>query len=84
MDIWQGRDDSYKPNNFKESLAQYDNYQIHDLYCVDIVYSSIQTGSGLIVPPPPQNKFRSFLGVERVSPFGVINCNFEAIAIAYP
>ena len=72
MDIWEGRDDSYKPTDVKESLAQYDNYQIYDLYCNDIQYS--QTDVKL---------FNNFLAVQRLSPYGEILCNFSAIANIY-
>jgi hypothetical protein len=28
--------DAYAPAVFKEELAQYDNYQIYNLYCIDL------------------------------------------------
>jgi hypothetical protein len=65
-------EDKYAPIISKPSLQQYDNYQIHDLYCDDIKY----IGADIKL-------FNNFLAVQRVSPYGAIECNFEAIAILY-
>lgn len=80
MTSYQGIEDNYLPTDSKPSLQQYDNYQIHDLYCEDIIYQAIEGTS--FVPDPVRN--RRFLAVERVSPHGSIECNFEAIATAHP
>lgn len=72
--------DSHKPLAPKPSLQQYDNYQIHDLYCEDIIYQPFSPGG--FVPESRQNK--KFLAVERVSPHESVECNFEAIATTYP
>jgi hypothetical protein len=74
MRNYLGVNDNYLPTVPKPSLQQYDNYQIHDLYCEDIYYSSS------LVPV----LFRSFLAVERVSPYGEIECDFNQIAMDYP
>jgi hypothetical protein len=72
MPSYLGADDNYLPLISKPSLQQYDNYQIHDLYCVDIVES-----------PTNIKLFKQFLAVERVSPHGEINCDFNQIAELY-
>jgi hypothetical protein len=74
--------DSYKPPIDKPELGQYDNYQIYDIYCDDIVYE-ILTINGHDVDPPEPVKFKNFLAVERVSPIGAIECDFNAIANIY-
>lgn len=74
--------DSYAPAVSKSSLQQYDNYQIHDLYCDDIEYRSVTVFSQ-VIPAPSSVKFKNFLAVERVSPFGEIPCDFETIAKTY-
>lgn len=70
----ENADDSYAPANPKPPLQQFDNYQIHDLYCEDIYYPDVK----------PPVLFRSALGVQRVSPYGEIECDFESIALEYP
>lgn len=73
MTSYQGIEDDYLPVIPKPSLQQYDNYQIHDLYCEDIYYPTAK----------PPVFFKSFLAVERVSPHGEIECDFNQIAMDY-
>jgi hypothetical protein len=75
--------DPYAPKIFKEELAQYDNYQIHDLYCNDIFWDAL-TIDGRQISPPNPSLFNNFLAVEKISLHGTIECNFEAIALAHP
>lgn len=77
--------DSYAPTVSRPELQQWDNYQIHDLYCDDIIYFPvIVPGESIATEPPPSEKFRSFLAVEKFNPEATISVNFEAIALAYP
>jgi hypothetical protein len=71
------------PATSNPSLQQYDNYQIHDLYCEDIIYEDLIINN-ITIPHPNPVEFRTFLAVERVSVHGEIEINFEAIALAYP
>jgi uncharacterized protein (DUF1684 family) len=73
---YNGINDSYLPTISKPSLQQYDNYQIHDLYCRDIIFTDTTLGNTNIV-------FKKFLAVETVSPVGSIECDFNAIANQY-
>ena len=75
--------DTNNPSIPKPSLQQYDNYQIHDLYCDDIVYQPSVLNYQPVLPPQPV-LFKNFLAVEAYSPHGVIDCDFDAIAITYP
>jgi hypothetical protein len=75
--------DSYKPPIDKPELGQYDNYQIHDMYCDDIIYQKLIIVGKDVTPPIPV-KFKNFLAVERVSPTGLIDCDFNSIASSYP
>ncbi len=68
-----GNPDPYAPPVPKPDLQQYDNYQIHDLYCTDLIFSDNQN----VI-------FQHFLAVEAASPLGNILCDFTAIAIAHP
>jgi hypothetical protein len=81
MPYYLGIDDNRLPAIPKPSLQQYDNYQIHDLYCIDIVYAQIPNLPS-ITPPQPVLK-KSFLAVEMVSPNTSISCDFNAIASTY-
>jgi hypothetical protein len=74
-------DDNYKPTISKPSLQQYDNYQINDLYCIDIVYLPISDLPN-VEPPEPILK-KSFLAVEVVAPNTSISCDFNTIANTY-
>jgi hypothetical protein len=56
--------DPYAPLVPKPELQQYDNYQIHDLYCVDIVYTNSYIGSISNNTIHPPNLFRSWIAVE--------------------
>lgn len=69
--------DDYRPSNPKPHLQQYDNYQIYDLYCEDILNSFNGAIANQI-----QNK--SFTAVQKFSPHGNILCDFRALAILYP
>jgi hypothetical protein len=71
--------DPYAPVVSKPEAQSWDNYQIHDLYCIDIEYIGTTTYSGF-----PSEQFKKFLAVEMACPSGAILCDFEAIAIAYP
>lgn len=80
MSIYYGIEDIYLPPVPKPPLQQWDNYQIHDLYCEDIVYvTALET-----TDKPDRIIFRNFLAVERFNPIDAIECDFEAIAKAYP
>jgi hypothetical protein len=75
MSIWDSfPNDPYKPPVVKEQLARIDNYQIHNIYCEDVYYTNSN----------PPVLFRDFLAVERVSPYGQIECDFDQIAMDYP
>lgn len=80
MSDYLGYSDDRLPPIPKPSLQQYDNYQIHDLYCRDIEYLPLPATA--TVPPPLL--FKRWLAVERVSIHGAIECDFEAIANLYP
>ena len=71
--------DPYKPPVVKESLAQWDNYQTHSLYCVDI--NCINTTDG--VSTNEIRTFNSFLAVQAYSTES-IPFNFDEIVRAYP
>lgn len=71
--------DSYKPPVLKESLAQWDNYQNHSLYCVDINY--IKTKDG--VSTNETGVFTSFLAVQAYSTESIA-FNFDELVQAYP
>jgi hypothetical protein len=73
--------DNYKPVISKPSLQQYDNYQINNIFSIDIVYTPLPQAPN-IAPPPPQVR-KSFLAVEMVSPVGMIDCDFNHIANTY-
>jgi hypothetical protein len=75
--------DDYRPIVVKPELQQWDNYQINDLYCNDIDYLPIVI-SGITVSPPPSLIFKNFLAVEKACIYPAIECDFEAIAVAYP
>lgn len=76
--------DSYKPATLKPSLAQWDNYQLHNLYCVDTHKQEISTVSGVITSTIDSSTvFKSFLAVQAYS-FKDIPCDFDAIVRAYP
>jgi hypothetical protein len=53
-------DPFYQPSIPRDSTQQYDNWQINDIYCVDVVYSTI--------PDTPSNPtdylFKSWIAVE--------------------
>lgn len=73
--------DNYKPTVSKPSLQQYDNYQIYDIYCKDIVYSPMVIEGNINSPPPLFKK--DFLAVQRFSSIS-IDCDFTQIASTYP
>ena len=71
--------DDYRPPIPKAHLQQYDNYQIHHLYCVDII---CQRTSG---PPGDTDDliFQSFIAVQAYD-ITNIECDFDEIIQAYP
>lgn len=71
--------DQYKPAVLKESLAQWDNYQNHSLYCVDINYTSTVNGVSI----NGTGVFTSFLAVQAYSTDS-IPFNFDELVQAYP
>jgi hypothetical protein len=73
--------DPYAPSASNPSLQQYDNYQIYDLHCVDIVYS--QTINGVEQAPFIDRK-KQWLAVQVFDPSGIIPCNFAQIVLDYP
>jgi hypothetical protein len=75
--------DPYKPAILKPSLAQWDNYQIHNLYCVDIQKQEITTVGTTANTVDSTIAFKSFLAVQAYS-FKDIPCNLDAIVRAYP
>jgi hypothetical protein len=79
-DYFAANSDPYAPLVPIDSLQQYDNYQIHDLYCIDVIYGSINT----ITSPP--SLFRSFLAVEvyRFKQDYIPYTDFNLIAQTYP
>jgi hypothetical protein len=83
MSDYLGHVDGYLPVAGVPSAQQYDNYGIYDLFCSDIIYQSLVV-LGKTIPAPVSKLNRNFLAVERVSPYGLINCDFEAIALIYP
>jgi hypothetical protein len=77
-------DDPYTPSISKPELQQWDNYQIHDLYCIDVIYEPI-TISGVTISPPPSLILKSFLAVEVYHPSSVLTpVDFTLIAKLYP
>jgi hypothetical protein len=83
MNNYLGYEDDRLPGISKPELQQYDNYQIHDLYCSDILYQDLVLNTATILHPP-HIKFKSFLAVEKISIHGEIPFDFEAIALMYP
>lgn len=83
-DLFQELDkDPYKPKIIKPYLCQWDNYQIHSLYCVDI-NSQLQTNiNGTVIINNSTSKFNSFLAVQAYHP-SKIACDFDAICKLYP
>jgi hypothetical protein len=76
--------DKYKPAVLKPSLAQWDNYQIHNLYCVDTRRQKITTINGAVNDTADFTiTFKSFLAVQAYS-VQDIPCNFDEIVRAYP
>jgi hypothetical protein len=72
--------DIYAPVISKSSLQQWDNYQIHSVYCVDSIRSEIINSN----PPIDATiKFTSFLAVQSYG-LNDIDCNFDSIAQLYP
>jgi hypothetical protein len=75
--------DAYKPPIDKPSLGQYDPYQLHNIYCDDTEYQPI-TINNQNFAAPNKDLFNNWLAVERMSPSGAIECDFNAIAVEYP
>jgi hypothetical protein len=77
-------DDPYKPAVLKPPLAQWDNYQLHNLYCVDTHRQEITTINGAVTSTVDSTiVFKSLIAVQAYS-FKDIPCNFDAIVRAYP
>jgi hypothetical protein len=76
-------DDEYKPLNPKPGLQQYDNYQIYDMYCIDINYRRIETDGSKQKAEDVPKKRLCWLAVQSYSP-SIINCDFNAIVKNYP
>jgi hypothetical protein len=74
--------DPYEPAVLKPPLAQWDNYQIHNLYCVDIQKQEITTVGTTASTVDSIIPFKSSLAVQAYS-FKDIPCNFDAIVRAY-
>jgi hypothetical protein len=75
--------DPYKPAILKPSLAQWDNYQIHNLYCVDTQRQQITTIGTSTSTIDASIRFKYFLAVQAYSTKD-IPCDFDAIVRAYP
>jgi hypothetical protein len=73
QDYLTSNNDPYAPPAPKRS-NKFDPYQTYDFYCIDIIYDRAF----------PNEVFKKFLAVEVMTPHGVIECDFTAIAIAYP
>lgn len=73
--------DNYRPQTSKPSLQQWDNYQIHDVYCTDVI--GVKENSGFVESKNNIANESEFLAVQVYAP-EVIECNFNAIALAYP
>lgn len=71
--------DNDAPLVSKPSLQQYDNYQIYDIYCVDIIYDVVLNG----ITTNKQDKGIYQLAVQAYSP-NVVKCDFNALVIQYP
>jgi hypothetical protein len=75
--------DPYKPAILKPSLAQWDNYQLHNLYCVDTRRQEVTTIGGAVTSTIDSTiVFKSLIAVQAYS-FKDIPCNFDAIVRAY-
>ncbi len=76
--------DTYRPPISKPSLQQYDNYQIYDIYCFDVVSNTkvINSISGETNTVSNQLK-QGFIAVQAYSPDAPILCDFSTIAEQY-
>lgn len=79
MANYLGLTDDYLPSSSKPSLQQYDNYQIHSLYCVDVICK--KNVNGLIT----QNNiiFQNFIAVQAFD-VNEIEFDFDEIIQLYP
>jgi hypothetical protein len=75
--------DPYKPVVLKPSLAQWDNYQLHNLYCVDTHRQEVTMTGTTTNTIDSSIVFKDLLAVQAYS-FKDIPCNFDAIVSAYP
>lgn len=80
MKVYLGIEDSYLPAIPKPSLQQYDNYQIYDMHCVDILYE--HTVGQSILKPNPRDVQSNWLAVQVYS-IGIIPCDFNKIVSKY-
>jgi hypothetical protein len=72
--------DIYAPVFFKPSLQQWDNYQIHSVYCVDSIRNQVIDNAQ---PTDSTSIFKSFLAVQHYHTSD-IPCDFDAICRLYP
>lgn len=82
QDALIANNDPFAPSVSRPEAQKWDSYQTHDLYCEDIVYQNLVIDDEVIVAPRPI-KFKSFLAVDKCSPYGTISFNFDAIAQLY-
>jgi hypothetical protein len=82
-DYFDTTNDPYRPSFDKPELGQWDNYQIYDLYCVDLpVESTLVAGTytnNYIEP----NNFNQFLAVQAVG-IRPVTLDFTRIVLDYP
>jgi hypothetical protein len=71
--------DDYRPSTPKPSLQQWDNYQIHSVYCVDSIRNRIENNQST----DATSRFESFLAVQHYHTSD-IPCDFDAICRLYP
>lgn len=79
QDYLLAANDKDTPLVSKPSLQQYDNYQIYDLYCVDIISDVVVNGVATV----KQNKGISVLAVQAYDP-NIVKCDFNALVTQYP
>ncbi|MGL6343339.1 MAG: hypothetical protein ACRC80_29895 [Waterburya sp.] len=77
MASYLGVDDDRLPAIPKPSLQQYDNYQIYDIYCEDIIYTPLPEGC------PDDILMRDLLAVQKYHPTPIL-FDFDSIAQQYP
>jgi hypothetical protein len=83
LEYFVANPNEYAPKVDKPASGQYDNFQMNDFYCNDTTYQELVI-DGNTIDPPASSLFNNFLAVQKVSPTGEIDCDFEAIALTYP